>query len=148
MSFKYLLLLIFLVPVAYADTIGIGVMPVVLNMSYTDLYSVLCFFNEGDTDAIYRIRSGSASVWEKVFVVPRNTSIKNCVKEFVVIFGSGYFYVEAYPVNYTGDFTIIRRVAVKVNRVFDIYDYIFIFFIVAVVVYILSIFINSWIRFM
>lgn len=115
----------------YAKTIGIGVYPVVFDIGMLSFYKEMCFFNAGDTDAVYRIKGGSAIVVEDEFLVPKNTSMKDCVKKNVIIITPGNFYVEGYPVgyNYNGGLEIIRRVEVKVNKFFRLIDYFALFFI-------------------
>jgi hypothetical protein len=106
--------------VALAQTIGIGVSPAVLKYNFPAVYSYeFCFFNQGDTDAIYVIQSGDTKVLNEMnFTVPANTNYDNCVKKTLqlVVDKSGYFYVLAYPnINQSSTISIVRRVGVKVE---------------------------------
>ena len=108
------------VKIAFGDTIGIGVSPAVLKYNFPAVYShEFCFFNQGDTDAVYVIQSGDIKVLNEMnFTVQANTNYDNCVKKTLqlVVDKSGYFYVLAYPnINQTSTISIVRRVGVKVE---------------------------------
>jgi len=108
------------VKIAFGDTIGIGVSPAVLKYNFPAVYShEFCFFNQGDTDAVYVIQSGDIKVLNEMnFTVPANTNYDNCVKKTLqlVVDKSGYFYVLAYPnINQTSTISIVRRAGVKVE---------------------------------
>jgi hypothetical protein len=110
----------YILKVALAQTIGIGVSPAVLKYNFPAVYSYeFCFFNQGDTDAIYVIQSGDIKVLNEMnFTVPANTNYDNCVKKTLqlVVDKSGYFYVLAYPnINQSFAISIVRRVGVKVE---------------------------------
>jgi hypothetical protein len=111
---------LYILRVALAQTIGIGVSPAVLKYNFPAVYSYeFCFFNQGDTDATYVIQSGDIKVLNEMnFTVPANTNYDNCVKKTLqlVVDKSGYFYVLAYPnINQSSTISIVRRVGVKVE---------------------------------
>jgi hypothetical protein len=111
---------LYILRVALAQTIGIGVSPAILKYNFPAVYSYeFCFFNQGDTDAIYVIQSGDIKVLNEMnFTVPANTNYNNCVKKTLqlVVDKSGYFYVLAYPnINQSSTISIVRRVGVKVE---------------------------------
>jgi hypothetical protein len=111
---------LYILKIALAQTIGIGVSPVVLKYNFPAVYSYeFCFFNQGDTDAVYIIQSGDIKVLNEMnFTVPANTNYGNCVKKTLqlVVDKSGYFYVLAYPnINQSSTISIVRRVGVKVE---------------------------------
>ena len=111
---------IYVIKIAFGDTIGIGVSPAVLKYNFPAVYSYeFCFFNQGDTDAVYVIQSGDIKVLNEMnFTVPANTNFNNCVKKTLqlVVDKSGYFYVLAYPnINQSSTVSIVRRVGVKVE---------------------------------
>jgi hypothetical protein len=111
---------LYVVKIAFGDTIGIGVSPAVLKYNFPAVYSYeFCFFNQGDTDAVYVIQSGDIRVLNEMnFIVPANTNYDNCVKKTLqlIVDKSGYFYVLAYPnINQSSTISIVRRVGVKVE---------------------------------
>jgi hypothetical protein len=111
---------LFLSDIALAQSIGIGVSPVVLKYNFPGVYSrEFCFFNQGDTDAIYVIQSGDIKILNEInFTVPANTNFNNCIKKTLqlLVDKSGYFYVAAYPnVTQVSTVSIVRRVGVKVE---------------------------------
>jgi hypothetical protein len=110
----------YILKIALGDTIGIGVSPAVLKYNFPAVYSQeFCFFNQGDTDAVYVIQSGDIRVLNEMnFTVPANTNFDNCTKKTLqlVVDKSGYFYVLAYPnINQSSTISIVRRVGVKVE---------------------------------
>jgi hypothetical protein len=110
----------YILKIALGDTIGIGVSPAVLKYNFPAVYSQeFCFFNQGDTDAVYVIQSGDIRVLNEMnFIVPANTSYDNCIRKTLqlVVDKSGYFYVLAYPnINQNSTISIVRRVGVKVE---------------------------------
>ncbi len=105
---------------ALAETIGIGVYPAVVKFSSPGTYQKdFCFFNEGDTDAIYETMSGEIIVDYQKFLVPKKTDITNCVKKTLTLTISrpGYFYIVGKPnINESaGMVSLIRRVGIKVE---------------------------------
>jgi hypothetical protein len=111
---------LYILKIALAQTIGIGVSPALLKYNFPAVYSYeFCFFNQGDTDAVYVIQSGDIKVLNEMnFTVPANTNYDNCVKKTLqlVVDKSGYFYVLAYPnINQSSTISIVRRVGVKVE---------------------------------
>jgi len=57
--------------IALAQTIGIGVIPAVVKFNSPGTYIYeFCFFNQGDTDAIYEVINGEVLVQYKSFEVP------------------------------------------------------------------------------
>jgi hypothetical protein len=111
---------LYVIKIALAQTIGIGVSPAVLKYNFPAVYSQeFCFFNQGDTDAVYVIQSGDIKVLNEMnFSVPANTNFDNCVKKTLqlMVDKSGYFYVAAYPkINQSATVSIIRRVGIKVE---------------------------------
>lgn len=111
---------LYILKIALAQTIGIGVSPAVLKYNFPAVYSQeFCFFNQGDTDAIYVIQSGDIRVLNEMnFTVSANTNFNNCIKKTLqlVVDKSGYFYVAAYPkVSQNATVSIVRRVGVKVE---------------------------------
>jgi len=111
---------LYVIKIAFGDTIGIGVSPAVLKYNFPAVYShEFCFFNQGDTDAVYVVQSGDIRVLNEMsFVVPANTNYDNCIKKTLqlVVDKSGYFYVLAYPsINQSSTISIVRRVGVKVE---------------------------------
>jgi hypothetical protein len=111
---------LFLQDIALARSIGIGITPVVLKYNFPGVYSKeFCFFNQGDTDAVYVIQSGDIKVLNEInFTVPANTDFNTCIKKTLqlVVDKTGYFYVLAYPnVTQISTVSIVRRVGVKVE---------------------------------
>jgi hypothetical protein len=110
----------YILKIALGDTIGIGVSPAVLKYNFPAVYSYeFCFFNQGDTDAIYVIQSGDIRVLNEMnFTVSANTNYNSCVGKTLqlLVDKSGYFYVLAYPnINQSSTISIVRRVGVKVE---------------------------------
>jgi len=110
---------LYIAKIAMGQTIGIGVSPVVVEFDFPGVYDkTFCFFNKGDTDAVYKIVSGDIGVLgAEDFIVPAGTNITNCVKKNLRLVArcSGYFYVEGAPaVSTAGGVSIVRRVGVKV----------------------------------
>ena len=110
----------YIIKIALGDTIGIGVSPAVLRYNFPAVYSYeFCFFNQGDTDAIYVIQSGDIRVLNEMnFTVPANTNYDNCIRKTLqlMVDKSGYFYILAYPnINQSSTISIVRRVGVKVE---------------------------------
>jgi hypothetical protein len=110
----------YILKIALGDTIGIGVSPAVLKYNFPAVYSQeFCFFNQGDTDAVYVIQSGDIRVLNEMnFTVPANTNYDNCIRKTLqlVVDKSGYFYILAYPnINQSSTISIVRRVGVKVE---------------------------------
>jgi hypothetical protein len=110
----------YIIKIAFGDTIGIGVSPAVLKYNFPAVYSYeFCFFNQGDTDAVYVIQSGDIRVLNEMnFVVPANTNYDNCIRKTLqlMVDKSGYFYVLAYPnISQSSTISIVRRVGVKVE---------------------------------
>ena len=107
--------------IALAQTIGIGVMPAVVKFNSPGTYIYeFCFFNQGDTDAVYEVINGEVLVQYKSFEVPAGTNIANCIKQQLIltVVKPGYFYVigraktgygESAPVS------VIRRIGIKVE---------------------------------
>ena len=107
--------------IALAQSIGIGVVPAVVKFNSPGTYIYeFCFFNQGDTDAIYEVINGEVLVQYKSFEVPAGTNITNCIKQQLVltVVKPGYFYVigraktdyeEQAPVS------VIRRIGIKVE---------------------------------
>ena len=114
-------LILFIVKMANAQTVGIGVLPSIVKFSNPGNYSYeFCFFNEGDTNAIYEIISGEVKVQYTSFLVPARTNITNCVRKSInlTVAEPGYFYVVGKPETSTNEsypVSIIRRVGVKVE---------------------------------
>ncbi|PMP88402.1 MAG: hypothetical protein C0172_02680 [Caldisphaera sp.] len=98
------------------QTIGIGVAPAVVKLNAGVYDYNFCFFNEGDTDTNFTLKSGDIKVDEIEFFVPANTNLSSCVKKTVRLYvdKSGYFYVQAsLPENAT--IKIVRQIGVKVE---------------------------------
>jgi len=115
------LIVFYFVKIGLAQTIGIGVAPSVVkfNSPGTYLYE-FCFFNQGDTDAIYETVNGEVIVQYQKFTVPAGTNFTNCVKKqlLLTVTQPGYFYITAKPVNQeqqAGAVSIVRRVGIKVE---------------------------------
>jgi hypothetical protein len=115
------LIVFYFVKIGLAQTIGIGVSPSVVkfNSPGTYLYE-FCFFNQGDTDAIYETVDGEVMVQYQKFTVPAGTNFTNCVKRqlLLTVTQPGYFYITAKPVTQeqqAGAVSIVRRVGVKVE---------------------------------
>jgi hypothetical protein len=105
---------------ALAQTIKIGVYPAIVKFQSPGTYQKeFCFFNEGDTDAIYETMSGEVIVNYQKFLVPKNTLIGNCIKKnlTLTVRNQGYFYIVGKPnVNESaGMVSLIRRVGIKVE---------------------------------
>ena len=110
----------YILKIALAQSIGIGVMPAVLKYNFPGVYEhEFCFFNKGDTDAIYSIQSGDIRVLTEInFTVPANTDINTCVKKKIkfVADKTGYFYISAFPEEMPeGAVQLIRRIGVKIE---------------------------------
>ena len=98
------------------QTIGIGVAPAIVKLNAGVYDYNFCFFNEGDTDTNFTLKSGDIKVDEIEFFVPANTNLTNCIKKTVRLYvdKSGYFYVQAsLPENAT--IKIVRQIGVKVE---------------------------------
>jgi hypothetical protein len=98
------------------QTIGIGVAPAVVKLNAGVYDYNFCFFNEGDTDTNFTLKSGDIKVNEIEFFVPANTNLSSCIKKTVRLYvdKSGYFYVQAsLPENAT--IKIVRQIGVKVE---------------------------------
>jgi len=114
-------LILLIIKVANAQTIGIGVMPSIVKFSRPGNYSYeFCFFNEGDTNATYEIISGEVKVQYTSLLVPARTNITNCVRKSInlAVTEPGYFYVVGKPATQTNEsypVSIVRRVGVKVE---------------------------------
>jgi len=113
-------IVLYILKVALAQSIGIGVMPAILKYNFPSVYEhEFCFFNKGDTDAIYSIQSGDIKVLTEInFTVPANTDINNCVKKKIkfVADKTGYFYVSAFPEEMSGGtVSLVRRIGVKIE---------------------------------
>jgi hypothetical protein len=115
------LIVFYFVKIGLAQTIGIGVAPSVVkfNSPGTYLYE-FCFFNQGDTDAIYETVNGEVMVQYQKFTVPAGTNFTNCVKKqlLLTVTQPGYFYIVAKPVTQeqqAGAVSIVRRVGIKVE---------------------------------
>jgi hypothetical protein len=115
------LIVFYFVKIGLAQTIGIGVVPSVVkfNSPGTYLYE-FCFFNQGDTDAIYETVNGEVMVQYQKFTVPAGTNFTNCVKKqlLLTVTQPGYFYITAKPANQeqqSGAVSIVRRVGIKVE---------------------------------
>ena len=115
------LIVLYFVKIGLAQTIGIGVAPSVVkfNSPGTYLYE-FCFFNQGDTDAIYETVNGEVMVQYQKFIVPAGTNFTNCVKKqlLLTVTQPGYFYITAKPANQeqqAGAVSIVRRVGIKVE---------------------------------
>jgi len=113
--------ILFIMKNVMGETIGIGVSPSLLRLNSTGSYSYsFCFFNEGDTNAVYELMSGEVFVEYQRFVVPAGTNLTNCVRRTVnfSVSKAGYFYVVAKPEGVeeeAGAVSIIRRVGVKIE---------------------------------
>jgi len=110
----------YILKIALAQSIGIGVMPAVLKYNFPGVYEhEFCFFNKGDTDAIFSIQSGDIRVLTEInFTVPANTDISTCVKKKIkfVADKTGYFYISAFPEEMPeGAVQLIRRIGVKIE---------------------------------
>lgn len=117
-EFVFALIVLILLNISYAQTIGIGIIPASVNT--TSRFYNFCFFNKGDTDAVYKIISGSIKVEEMEFVVPANTNIQTCIKKTIYFYGkNGTFYIEAYPLNYNYSGNVVYRVGVNVNSEYE-----------------------------
>jgi len=114
-------LILFIIKVANAQTIGIGVMPSIVKFSRPGNYSYeFCFFNEGDTNATYEIISGEVRVQYISFLVPARNNITSCVRKIInlTVTEPGYFYVVGKPATSTNEsypVSVVRRVGVKVE---------------------------------
>jgi hypothetical protein len=97
------------------QTIGIGVAPAIVKFNAGVYDYNFCFFNEGDTDINFTLKSGDIKVDEIEFFVPANTNLTNCVKKTVRLYvdKSGYFYVQASPPE-NATIKIVRQIGVKV----------------------------------
>jgi cobalamin biosynthesis Mg chelatase CobN len=107
--------------IALGQTIGIGVSPSVVKLNYPGIYLYeFCFFNQGDTDAIYETINGEVMVQYQRFVVPAGTNFTNCVKRqlLLTVTQPGYFYITAKPATQeqgSGAVSVVRRVGVKIE---------------------------------
>jgi len=115
------LIVFYFVKIGLAQTIGIGVAPSVVkfNSPGTYLYE-FCFFNQGDTDAVYETINGEVMVQYQKFTVPAGTNFTTCVKKqlLLTVTQPGYFYITAKPVTQeqqAGAVSIVRRVGIKVE---------------------------------
>jgi len=115
------LIVLYFVKIGLAQTIGIGVAPSVVkfNSPGTYLYE-FCFFNQGDTDAIYETVNGEVMVQYQKFTVPAGTNFTTCVKKqlLLTVTQPGYFYITAKPVTQEQQaevVSIVRRVGIKVE---------------------------------
>jgi len=115
------LIVLYFLKIAIAQTIGIGVSPSIIKFNYPGTYSYeFCFFNQGDTDAIYETVNGEVIVQYQKFTVPAGTNYTNCVKKqlLLTVTQPGYFYIAAKPANQTqqaGKVSVVRRVGIKVE---------------------------------
>ena len=115
------LIVLYFLKIAIAQTIGIGVSPSIIKFNYPGTYSYeFCFFNQGDTDAIYETVNGEVIVQYQKFTVPAGTNLNNCVKKqlSLTVTQPGYFYITAKPATQeqqAGAVSIVRRVGVKVE---------------------------------
>jgi len=107
--------------IALAQSIGIGVMPAIVKFNSPGTYIYeFCFFNQGDTDAIYEVINGEVLVQYKSFEVPAGTNITNCIKQRLVLTVTkpGYFYVVAKAkdgIQENQPIFIERRIGIKVE---------------------------------
>ena len=113
-------IVLYILKIALAQSIGIGVVPAVLKYNFPGVYEhEFCFFNKGDTDAIYSIESGDIKVLTEInFTVPAGSDINTCVKKKIkfVADKTGYFYVSAFPEEMPeGAVKLIRRIGVKIE---------------------------------
>jgi hypothetical protein len=115
------LIVLYFAKVGLAQTIGIGVSPSIVkfNSPGTYLYE-FCFFNQGDTDAVYETVNGEVIVQYKKFTVPARTNFTNCVKKqlLLTVIQPGYFYITAKPATQeqqAGAVSVVRRVGVKIE---------------------------------
>jgi hypothetical protein len=115
------LIVFYFVKIGLAQTIGIGVSPSIIKFNSPGTYVYeFCFFNQGDTDAIYETVNGEVIVQYQKFTVPAGTNFTNCVKRqlLLTVTQPGYFYIVAKPVTQeqqSGAVSIVRRVGVKVE---------------------------------
>jgi len=113
----------YFVKIGLAQTIGIGVFPSIIKFNYPGTYVYeFCFFNQGDTDAIYETINGEVLVQYQKFTVPTGTNLNNCLKKqlLLTVTQPGYFYITAKPVNQeqqAGAVSIVRRVGIRVDLV-------------------------------
>jgi len=113
-------IVLYILKIALAQSIGIGVMPAVLKYNFPGVYEhEFCFFNKGDTDAVYSIQSGDIRVLTEInFTVPAGSDIDTCVKKKIkfVADKTGYFYISAFPEEMPeGAIQLIRRIGVKIE---------------------------------
>jgi len=113
-------IVLYILKIALAQSIGIGVVPAILKYNFPGVYEhEFCFFNKGNTDAIYSIQSGDIKVLTEInFTVFANTDINTCVKKRIrfVADKTGYFYISAFPEEMPeGAIHLIRRIGVKIE---------------------------------
>ena len=113
-------IVLYILKIALAQSIGIGVMPAILKFNFPGVYErEFCFFNKGSMDAIYSIQSGDIKVLTEInFTVHANTDINTCVKKRIsfVADKTGYFYISAFPEEMPeGAVQLIRMIGVKIE---------------------------------
>jgi hypothetical protein len=107
--------------IALGQTIGIGVSPSIVRFAYPGTYLYeFCFFNQGDTDAVYETVNGEVMVQYQTFTVPARTNLTTCVKKqlLLTVIQPGYFYITAKPATQeqqAGAVSVVRRVGVKIE---------------------------------
>jgi hypothetical protein len=115
------LIVLYFAKVGLAQTIGIGVSPSVVKFNSPGTYVYeFCFFNQGDTDAVYETVNGEVIVQYQKFTVPARTNFTNCVKKqlLLTVIQPGYFYITAKPATQeqqAGAVSVVRRVGVKIE---------------------------------